>query len=742
MAMPFFPTLKGHGVFKLSALHKAALAIALSFLFVATPAHADPISGFIVGLIGLTGLAASIATAVLTLAITFAATSLAQSLIGRKQSDIARELQQPTSLPVYRFVYGKCWAPGTPAPVRVKGKILYGCYILNSRPSAGPFTLMLDKRPVTASGDPYNFGSGGGASATNAPFSGHCKYWIGRGDQTSPPAQILSEAGDIFNATDGWQGLTVLWVRLDAGKDKERQNRWPAVPPEVMVDGQWSLVLDPRNPSAPPAYSANQALCVLDALRNNPVRPYDDRNLWLETFAWAADIADSTFPVKGGGTIPRFQAHGVLPFSEGAEVEDQVNPLVMAGASRMIRVGGKLGIVPAVYSDPVATISDVLADQPMTFNRYRPSSELVTEVSADYTAPDRTYEDAATPIYKLVGAQTDDGGVPKLGQYDLSLVTDYRQAQYVAAILGRRTRMQKSWSGVIGAEGFDLVACSTVTLNLPAPYTHRNGIYEVEELHPGGDMLGESGFAMRCAVAMRETSPEIYDWNPDVDEQDIATESFNPDIPRVSPPGEVIAVSDETTAIATGGALVARVGFSFEPSPSSSVTAYEWQYQIDGGDWQSGGLIDGDVRDGAGNVFGYLTPAVVGSEYVIRVAALSPVGASEYIESDPVIASTGPAAAGAPTPISADGGANEITVTFQAPNSPSYQAMEIWGNNTNTTTGATLLFGGAIYGAANSIVIETETGLGSAQTRYYFARSFDINGSPSAFSASISGTTT
>lgn len=44
------------------------------------------------------------------------------------------------------------------------------------------------------------------------------------------------------------------------------------------------------------------------------------------------------------------------------------------------------------------TISDMLDDQPMTFNRYRPSGELVTAVTATYTSPERMYEDVSTPI--------------------------------------------------------------------------------------------------------------------------------------------------------------------------------------------------------------------------------------------------------------------------------------------------------------------------------------------------------
>lgn len=204
---------------------------------------------------------------------------------------------------------------------------------------------------------------------------------------------FLDEAPELFRATDGWRGLTVLWLRLRAGGNETMDERWPAKPPEVMVDGYWSRVRDPRDPAQSPTdastwqWSANQALCTLDALRTNPVRPYSDAHLWTETFAWSADVADERVAVKAGGTIPRYEVDGVLVWSEGSEIEDQVTPLAAAGAAEFTRVGGRLGLVPGTYRAPVMTLSNVLDDAPLQFRRYRPSTELVTAVSSAAGTP-------------------------------------------------------------------------------------------------------------------------------------------------------------------------------------------------------------------------------------------------------------------------------------------------------------------------------------------------------------------
>src|SRR5690606_32291721 len=123
----------------------------------------------------------------------------------------------------------------------------------------------------------------------------HINFWIGRGDQTSPPDLFLSDApwgsgGDeeLWLATDAWQGNTVIWMRLRAGKAESMQERWPSIPPLVEIEGRWSLIWDPRDEEQDPddpetwEWSENHRLCVLDALRRNPIRQYQLANLHLE----------------------------------------------------------------------------------------------------------------------------------------------------------------------------------------------------------------------------------------------------------------------------------------------------------------------------------------------------------------------------------------------------------------------------------------------------------------------------
>lgn len=700
---------------------------------------------------GVTGFLANAALSMLVSAV-------ATKLLTKKadQQDIFRELQEPKSLPVHRFVYGKGWAPGTPAPVRVKGSKLYACYILNSRPSQGPFTLILDKRQVISSGNPFDF-SGPGAQGTNGWFTGeHVRYWIGRGDQMGPPDRFVTDAPEFFQATDRWRGLTVLWAIFDSGKDEDFNERWPAAPPEVMVDGHWSKVWDPRDPSQDPndestwLWSNNAYLCALDALRKNPVRPYPIEHLWVETFSWAADVADSPLPVKDGGTIPRFRADGVLAFDEGSELEDQVGPLLAAGAGRWLRAYGQLGVMPAVYTDPVGTITEVLSEQDMVFETWRPGDQLYTEAYATITSPDRAYESATTPTYKVAGAEAADGTGPRPLKLELPFVHDHRQGQYICKIEVMRTRMQKSMSFLAPPETINFLSGANVTLNLPAPYTSRNGVYKIEESSPNEDPMGLSGeVALRNPMSIREESPAIYSWNPATEEQDMEEEVFDFDLSKPAQPSSVSVSTGAGISLTSGDASFPQIRFIVPRPTEARVVAYDWvlYYSYDSGGENPHEIFEqranGTIRIEEDDLVieGFSGAVVNGARYRIGVTAVTRNGSrSDQRMSDQIIATVGASLTPPPTPVSAVANAQGITVTYLTPSSGTgFSRMEIYGANVNNIDLAALIFGPLAPGV-NTEVARTETGLSDGQTRYYWARSIDNRGIASAFSSVMSAT--
>lgn len=716
----------------------------------AAPAKAAPVGAWVATAIfgaGAAGTAAfTVVSSVVAMAASAALSMVVQALRGKPKQEAQRaELSRPTSLPAYRYVYGKTWAPGTPVGWKVRGRSLYICYLLNSRPSAGPFTVYLDKRQVDLTGDPFDF-DGDGANGTNWPFGSgsngpHVWIWIGDGSQTKCPDYIVANSGGYFSAADAWRGRTVLWARFRLGSDDDRQERWPSSPPELNVDGNWSLVEDPRTGST--GFSRNQALIVLDALRNNPVRPYGDDYLRLDTFEWAADVAGQAVPVKAGGSIPRYRADGILIWSDGSEIEDQLQPLLDAGASRFSRVGGKLAIIPAVVRPSVRTITDFTDGQALDLVRWKSSDDLYTEVIVTYPAPDRAYESAETPVYVIPGAQAQDGGVAKRLALDLDFVTDYRQAERVGKIFGMRSRMQRQVGGELFPDCFDLVSGSVCTLALPAPYGAWNISYEIQSIEPAAGLNDDESIVLRLPAVLTETSDAIYAWDPATEEQDVVAGSFDASRGKVQPPPSITLTTGNAAVQTSGDAVIPGVLGAWTASASASASGYEWEWN--GGfptivGWRSGGRLDAGAADDDG-VYSVSIPWVeIGEPYRIRVRTIGTYGASDWLVSSQITA-VGPTntIAAPPAPSAAPASASRINITAAQANDGSARHLLIYANDIDSPLTATLL---DTKQAGASVTITTaETGLASGETRFYWSRARDQWGNLSDFSASTTATT-
>lgn len=730
----------------------ATTALTAVLLASPEPAQADPIS-----LVVLAGTAAATATLSATTALLVSVGlsvlgSVAGMLLNKPEKprlpQMKRELAAADSRPPYRFVYGHNRVYGSPAPWRVKGQKLYGCLILNSRPSAGTnLRIFIDKREAALTGDIFDF-SGPGAlgqavEQDEAWGDNDAHFWLGLGDQTGPPAEILSEIPEYIEETDRWEGLTVLWCRFDSGSVNRRQQRWPRVPPDVEVEADWSLVWDPTDEEQDAddpstwGYSANQALCLLDALRRNPIRRYPLSQIHLESFIEGASIAAE--PVERhyqGGTEQRYEAHGVLIWN-GNEILDQVEPLAEAGAGSLVRIGSRIGYAPGAWREPIYTITDILEEGGIDFQRLVPGRDLPRAIRAMYIAPDRDWQEAELPLRMVEGAETIVGD-DAVQEIKLGFVTSATQAQRIQKIVAERAAAQRRLTCTLPPDAIELVAGANVLGGLPSGFERLNRVWQVESINPSLWLTDvEGGVAMRCPVKLREEAESHYAWDPETDEVEIKQEDFDAARSDVPMPGEIIPTTGAAVALGTQP----RIKFAFDPA-EREVDGYEWEYSVEDGPYVTGGDLDGETLDDDDRVYGYIAPAEVGKSYDIRVRSY--IGAlhrtSEWQEVTNVVAEAPSVDLAIPHSGSAVGGAGEITVTFTSPNSADFKGIEIFGMSTDDIN-APADFHETAYGAQNLAFEFTQTGLGANETRYYFARSIGTYGARSDFTDSVSATT-
>lgn len=583
------------------------------------------------------------ATAIAQFGVAVVISAIRGALTKEQRPDVKRELSQITERPAYRTVYGWDRAVGTPAPRRVDSDNIVACYILNSRPSYLPFettTVFLDDRDIEWEGTPFNFDSDGGRATRHV--AGLVKFWIGRGDQTSVPAEILSRFPNSrlpdygFLPTDVWRGRTVIWCIFDAGDDDDFQENWPSNSPNVAVEGQWSYVWNPLDPEQSPdspstwKWSDNQALCTLDALRTNPIAPYSDDLLLLDTFEEGARRANDVIARKDGTTERRYRVGGTIKWTADAEIEDQIEPLLLAGASSLLRVGGKLGFKPGVWQAPVRTIRDIVGDE-VEFSPALSAEDLPTEIRVSYVSRARGYEQADLRPVTIAGAAERNGGMRKVKSVALTMVQSATQAMRIKRIMAQESQRKRNATLFYPPAGFALTVGENHTLTLPGPMgTMMNGVYELLEFDPVlQEVDGEDGggVALSSRVQILEVGPHIWDWDV-AWEEEVIVPTFNSST-KFGKPGLAGAVGYEVGPefnIDTGDTVIQRARWWFVPGDGDpQSTRYEWEYRIGTGEWETGGIIVNPARDASGRVHAFLTLAA-GRTHSVRVRGRSPFG--------------------------------------------------------------------------------------------------------------------
>lgn len=545
---------------------------------------------------------------------------------------LKRELPNRTSLPAKRFVYGHYKMTGTPLVWYVDGRNLYGCILYNSRPSAGTnLSITLDGRRCSIhSGDIYDFTGAGAKIEIEENFPEwdagadqfHC--WLGLGDQTTCPDRIVSETGGKFLATDAARGLTVLWVRFQAGSAKVRAERWPNPEPIVELKMDWSKVWQPlvrgqdQDDPATWGFSAIQATCLLDACRFNPIRSYNGR-LDMAGFIRGAQLANERVTLwhasqAAGETVTqkRYTVGTVIDWTAG-ELLDLITPLAQAGAGELAQVGGELHYIPGEYRTPSYTITDILDDGGVTFVPFTRHRDMHHAVRGSWIAAEREFEAATLEAVPIVGGSTD---VDDIFDLNLTAVTDGYQAQRVVQIEANRRASQSTLDCVLTPSAIEMTVGDNATANVPAPFQRYNGIWQLRRASPGVWLQDEEGgkVAFRVPASLKSEAASIYAWNPET--QEVEIEGY--ELPAI--PGAATVIDDlalEIESRNTGGASLPFIIAKFSPVSGADRYLVQTRYAATQ-QWQEIILDDATEPDNDGKLSVVFGPAAFGETYSVE----------------------------------------------------------------------------------------------------------------------------
>lgn len=413
-----------------------------------------------------------VSTAVIAANIIVGAASLAAtyalSKLGSKRAPGERKAQEfqdtiRQAVAPRRRSYGTVMVSGPMAFYEARGDFVYILVLMNEGTIEQIDEWHIADRQVVVDGSgdvltpPYRLNNGAVV---------RLEWGLGFADQAASP--MLRAAFSEWTTNHKLSGIAWTLMRLRKVPAENFQAIYNNTTPSVRQVMRSSRVFDPRaenqileNPSTWRS-SRNPVIQALDYMTNKRGM-FLARDLFdVPTFSVESDICDATVPLKGGGSIRRYESSGTY---ELTEAPDQVLERILAtcGGALYLRPDGKIGIEVDRWYEPedVITERDIRAwdiNSGVTrLQRYR-------AVRAKYTSPPHGYkEQTAAPV--VLPSVTVSQAI--IQDFDLPWVNHNQQALRLAKQKLYRDNADFSGTLTLGPTGLRLIGKRRFRLTAP-----------------------------------------------------------------------------------------------------------------------------------------------------------------------------------------------------------------------------------------------------------------------------------
>lgn len=572
------------------------------------------------------------------------------------------------------------------------------------------------------------------------------------------PGTDTQSATSLLSGTDAssyqFKGIAALVCKLTYNQDL-----FPYGVPNFTVKVRGRKVYDPRTETT--AYSTNAALCILDYLTNTDfglgARPGE---IDLASFITAANICDQDVDLDAGGSEKRYTINGA--FSTSETPQDVIQKMLTACGGKLSYVGGKWILKVAAWSEPTVYLSegDIISD--ITVQASQSRRDIFNAVKGVYSEPSEFYQPVSFPPVTNATYELEDG--ERIWQdVQYAFTTSSPTCQRLSKIELERARQQIAVNIECNLKAFNLQPGDTVYLSLDK-YGWEYKVFEV--LNWSFTFLdGDAGARPSINLLLRETAEEIYDWDAEETEIDLAPNTTLPNAFVVNPVQNLQVT--KTQSVLVDGSTSTGLLVEWNAPNSAFTFQYEVQWKraqdlFDYGlvtnsatetenyglitssadnafDW---GSISVDITSGDPNfnsviVSGtqFTIPSVIpNAKYLIRVRAINTLGVRSIfstLNTTPTEDTTPPANIGSLTAV---GAFRQIRLTWSNPVDPDLDIVEVFRNSTNNVNTATKIavLRGSTY---------NDTGLNVNQLLYYWVRPVDRSGNAGNFAGSASATT-
>lgn len=260
-------------------------------------------------------------------------------------------------------------------------------------------------------------------------------------------------------------GRGTAWLRLGLLFDREKfANGVPT--PRVLFKGR-NGIWDPRTDNE--IYTNNAALVIADYFIT--YRGYSRDRIITEgfgSFIDAANLCDESVTNPDNTLSKRYTINGTFTLDEkpGQVLDD----MLAACGGQLVRIGGKIGILPAAYYGPSSltiTDSDISDVSDVQIQPEPAYSDSVNTMKGTFIDPSQNYVETDYPTVKDDNAITRDRG--ELSRdLNFRFVTDPYQAQRLASIELRRSLAGGSVSLTTNLKGLYARLGRVISLDIKA----------------------------------------------------------------------------------------------------------------------------------------------------------------------------------------------------------------------------------------------------------------------------------
>lgn len=406
----------------------------------------------------------------------------------------------------------------------------------------------------------------------------------------------------------------------------------------------------------------------------------------------------------------RYTSNGILVSDRAPR--DNIQSLLTSMAGAVIWVQGKYRIHAGAYSAPAFSLNENDLRSTITVQTRTPRKSLFNGIKGVYIEPWKSWQ--PTDFMPVLNStyETQDGA-QIFRDIDLPMVINQIRAQRIGKI-----HLEKSRQGItVQFPGklrlLEISAWDTVQLSI-AHLGWASKVFRVMSWQ----MTSDGG----VDVNLQEDSSASYSWSMgDATVTDAAPDTTLPSLVTVlAPTGFVLDSGSDQSFVNTDGTVIVRVYAVWTAAADTFVTNYELQYKL------STEINYQSVALAASSVTAFISPAVEGATYNVRIRSINNYGVGSGWVSGSVVATGKNTPPGDPSALAAQSAAEAVKLTWVNPVDNDLEHIQIWESASNDRSLATQI-------ATVSANFFTRTGLVATNVRYYWLRAVDTTGNLSGF---------